>query len=234
MTIAVIHQPQYLPYLGFFHKLQQGDIYIVMDNIQFQRRGIQHRNKIKTPQGAQWLTVPVLHHSREQERINQMCINSDFPWFRKHWNALVTNYSRAPYFNQYAPELSAILAKEWTHLWELDMALIQWVMDVLQIHKPIVYLSTLAVEGSKSELLINACKAVGANTYLSGSGGKRYMDLAAFTTAGIDILWQEFTYPCYEQVFPELDFVPNLSILDTIFCCGPYTRNFLERELVKL
>ncbi|MDJ0734630.1 MAG: WbqC family protein [Nostocaceae cyanobacterium] len=234
MTIAVIHQPQYLPYLGFFHKLQQGDIYVVMDSVQFQRRGIQHRNKIKTSQGAQWLTVPLFHQTRDEERINEMCINSEFPWFRKHWNALVTNYSRAPYFQEYAPGIKAILTREWNNLCELDMALIQWVMDILGINKPIVYLSTLGIEGNKSELLINTCKAVVANSYLSGSGGIRYMDMDAFAAAGIHVMWQDFNYPSYKQMFPELGFMPNLSIVDTLFCCGLQTRNFLERDLVKL
>lgn len=234
MKIAVIHQAQFLPYLGFFHKLQQGDIFVVMDSVQFQRRGIQHRNRIKTANGVQWLTVPVCHRNRDEERINEMLINSELPWARKHWQTIVTNYARAPYFHQYAPELEQILNQDWRYLCELDMALIQWVMDVLHIHKPIVYMSALGVEGNKTELLINICQAVGADTYLSGIGGKRYMDLEAFAAAGIDLLWQEFAYPSYPQAFPELGFIPDLSILDTLFCCGAETRNFLGRDLVKL
>ncbi|RUR76288.1 WbqC family protein [Chlorogloeopsis fritschii PCC 9212] len=228
MKIAVIHQPQYLPYLGFFHKLQKGDIFVVMDSVQFQRRGVQHRNQIKTSQGAQWLTVPVLHRSRDEERINEMLINSEFPWSHKHWHTLMTNYSRTPYFDKYSSGLEEILTREWNNLCQLDMALIEWVMENLGIKKSIIYMSALEVEGNKSELLIDICKAVGADTYLSGSGGKNYMDLAAFETAGINVLWQEFSYPTYAQAFPELGFIPNLSIVDTLFCCGPETKKFLE------
>ncbi|MFB2977718.1 WbqC family protein [Microseira sp. BLCC-F43] len=228
MKIAVIHQPQYLPYLGFFHKLYHSDVFVVMDSVQFERRGIQHRNKIKTNKGEQWLTVPVFHSSREEERIDQVQIDSELPWSRKHWQTLLTNYSPAPYFEKYADQLQELLAKEWNHLCELDMALIQWVMEILGIDKPIFYLSSLGVEGSKSSLLIDACKAVGADTYLSGSGGKRYMDMSAFAAAGIATIWQEFNSPSYVQLFPELGFLPNLSILDTLFCCGPETHKFLE------
>ncbi|MCP6758879.1 MAG: WbqC family protein [Fischerella sp. CENA71] len=228
MKSAVIHQPQYLPYLGFFHKLQQGDIFVVMDNVQFERGGIQHRNKIKTCQGEKWLTVPVVHRSRDEEIINEMLIHTNLPWSRKHWQTLVTNYSRAPYFHKYSSEIQQILSGEWSNLCELNMALIQWVMDVLDIKKPIVYLSTLEVEGHKSQLLIDICKAVGADTYLSGSGGRRYMDLAAFEAADINVLWQKFTYPSYTQLFPELGFLPNMSILDTLFCCGSETRKILD------
>ncbi len=228
MKIAVIHQPQYLPYLGFFHKLQQGDIFVVMDSVQFQRRGVQHRNKIKTSQGAQWLTVPVVHRSRDEERINEMVINSELPWSHKHWYTLVANYSRTPYFDKYGSQLEQILCKNWSNLCELNMTLIAWVMDILGIKKPVVYMSALPVTGKKSELLIDICKAVGADTYLSGAGGKRYMDLTAFEAANINVLWQEFNYPYYVQAFPELGFIPDLSIVDTLFCCGLETRKFLE------
>jgi hypothetical protein len=230
MTIAAIHQPQYLSYLGFFHKLAHCDIFVAMDNVQFERRGIQHRNKIKTKQGEQWLTVPVTHRSRDEELINEIIISAEQPWVQKQWGSLVTNYSRAPYFDRYAPPLKAILDQGWTSLCELDMALTRWVMDELEIKIPMVYLSTLAVEGRKSELLINACKAVGADTYLSGTGGKRYMDLAAFEAAQVNIQWQEFQFPTYEQLFPEMGFAPYLSIVDTLMCCGPNTRKFLEMD----
>jgi hypothetical protein len=228
MAIAAIHQPQYLPYLGFFHKLAHCDIFIAMDNVQFQRRGVQNRNKIKTKQGEQWLTVPVCHNTRDEERINEMQINQEQPWIQKQWGSITTNYSKAPYFAPYASELQDILSREWSHLCDLDITLIQWVMDQLDIKVPIVYLSKLHAEGSKSELLINACKAVGADSYLSGAGGKQYMELEMFDAANIKIYWQEFHSPTYEQLFPELGFIPNLSILDTLFCCGPeVTKTFL-------
>lgn len=226
MTISVIHQPQYLPYLGFFHKLLQGDIFIAMDNVEFLRRGLQHRNKVKTNQGEQWLTVPVRH--QQKQLISEVNINTDFPWSRKHWQTLKTNYSPAPYFETYAPNLQQFFHQEWCSLCHLNMALIQWVMEVLEIKKPIVYASTLAVEGCKSELLINLSKAVGADTYLSGAGGRNYIDLALFDTANIQVSWQDFHPPCYSQLFPEAGFLPNLSIIDVLFCCGPKTRQFLE------
>ncbi|MGA9380772.1 MAG: WbqC family protein [Phormidium sp.] len=228
MTIAVIHQPQYLPYLGFFHKLNQSDIFVVMDSVQFMRRGIQHRNKIKTSKGEQWLTVPVFHQSsREEEYIKDVQINLEFPWARKHWNTLITNYSPAPYFDQYAFEFQQLLKEEWHYLCELNMVLIKWLMEILMIKKPIVYLSELAIDGTKSDLLIDTCKAVGADTYLSGSGGKEYMNLSLFEDAGINVIWQEFNSPFYKQIFPELGFLPNLSIIDVLFCCGLKTRDFL-------
>lgn len=226
MTIAVVHQPQYFPYLGFFHKLAHSDIYIVMDSVEFLRRGLQHRNTIKTNQGAQWLTVPVFH--AEKQQINEVQIDTELPWARKHWGSLKTNYMPTRYFKQYAADLQDILFQEWQSLCELNLALLKWIMQRLDIHIPIVRQSDLGVSGQKSDLLINACKAVGADTYLSGSGGRRYMDPALFEAAGVNVVWQTFVYPTYDQLFPDLGFIPNLSILDTLFCCGPETRRFLE------
>lgn len=225
MTIAVIHQPQYFPYLGFFHKLAQADVFVVMDNVEFLRRGLQHRNKIKTAQGEQWLTVPVLH--RQNQMIREVNINHEFPWPRKHWGTLCTNYSPAPYFDHYAPTLKPLLFQDWESLRDLNLAMIRWVMQQLEIKVPMVNLSDLDVQGHKSQLLIDTCRAVGADTYLSGVGGKNYMDLALFEAAGIDVIWQDFTPPTYGQCFPDLGFIPNLSILDVLFCCGPESRQFL-------
>jgi len=225
MAIAAIHQPQYLPYLGFFHKLFHSDIFIVMDDVEFLRRGLQHRNKIKTCQGEQWLTVPVLH--QQNQLIQEVKINTDFPWLRKHWHTILTNYSSAPYFKHYAPSLQPIFEQDWQMLSELNMVLIQWVMEILEIHKPIVYSSCLQATGYKSDRLIRLCQLAGADTYLSGPGGRDYIDLSAFAAADIRVIWQEFSPPSYTQLFPKVGFVPNLSILDVLFCCGPDTRQFL-------
>ncbi|MEY3298351.1 MAG: hypothetical protein RLZZ597_1611 [Cyanobacteriota bacterium] len=228
MTLAAIHQPQYLPYLGFFHKIAQADIFIMMDNVEFLRRGLQHRNKIKTWQGDQWLTVPVLHQANQH--IVNVKINRDVAWGRKHWGTLQTNYASAPYFNHYATDLQHLLQQDWSSLCALNMALLKWTMQQLNIYTPILRLSSLPVRGHKSELLISACQAVGADAYLSGPGGRNYMDLEQFEAAGVKVLWQNFQPPTYDQRFPEVGFIPNLSILDVLFCCGPKTQTLLARQ----
>ena len=226
MKIVAIHQPQYLPYLGFFHKLLHCDVFVTLDNVQFQKNGLQNRNKLKTSQGWQWLTVPVLH--RSGQLINEVRINPKVPWQRKHWNALVSNYSPAPYFDVYGPGLKRLIDREWSSLCELNMVLIRWAMNALGIETPILYSSALGVEGNRTELLVNICKAVGAQCYLSGPGGRRYMELTAFEAAGITVIWQEFTSPAYDQVFPDVGFVPDLSVVDALFNCGPETIEFLR------
>lgn len=218
MTVAAIHQPQYLPYLGFFHKLAHGDVLVVLDTVQFHRRGLQHRNKIKTSQGWQWLTVPV--SSSSHEVLGEVRVSQGEPWQAKHARGLELNYARAPHFDRHAPDLVEVLVKPWERLSELDIALTEWVMERLDIRIRIVYASELGASGTRSELLANLCREVGADTYLSGPGGRRYMDEGAFEAAGVEVRWQEFEHPTYAQLFPNAGFVPNLSIVDVLFCCG--------------
>lgn len=227
MTTVAIHQPQYLPYLGFFHKLAHCDTFILLDHAQFQKNGVQNRNKIKASDGWHWLTVPVLQHLGQA--INKVAINPNVTWARKHWNALVTSYGGAPFFDSVGASLKTLLLeREYRDLFSLDLAMMRWVMNALEIDKPILLSSELNVEGKQSELLVNLCQAANADCYLSGPGGKRYMDVDQFANAGIRIEFQEFNSPVYPQVFAEKGFCPDLSVVDVLFCCGPSARVFIE------
>ena len=218
MTVATVHQPQFLPYLGFFDKVARADVMIALDDVQFHRRGLQHRNRIKSSQGWQWLTVPVLQLT--DQLINEVRINPTEPWQRKHLNALRSNYGRAPFFADYSEELTALIQRPWELLNDVNMALTRWVMAALGIQTPIATSSELRAEGRRSELLANLCVALGADTYLSGPGGRRYMDLDVFAERGVQVRWQEFQCPSYQQPFPSVGFIPDLSVVDVLFCCG--------------
>jgi hypothetical protein len=222
MKIVAIHQPQYLPYLGFFHKIAHCDVFVALDNVQFQKNGLQNRNRIRSPQGWQWLTVPILHHFGQN--INEVQLDQHVPWPRKHWNALLANYARAPFFRQYGQGLKALLLDgSHSKLCDLNMAMTNWVLEQLGSQTSIISASTLGAAGDQTELLINICRAVQANGYLSGPGGRRYMDLVAFENAGITVIWQEFASPVYDQRSTDLEFIPDLSVVDALFYCGPRT-----------
>lgn len=226
MKIAAIHQPQYLPYLGFFEKVAAADVFVAMDSVQFQRRGTQNRNRIKSNEGALWLTVPVLQ--RSGQLIREVATNPTVEWQKQHWHALVVNYSRAPFFETYSTELKEILERPWATLCDLNMALLSWTFDALGISRQIVYMSDLDVAGRSSELLADICRAVDADHYISGPGGRRYMELDVFEAAGVEVMWQDFTSPTYTQLFPKLGFIPDLSVIDALFCCGPDVKAWLS------
>jgi hypothetical protein len=225
-VIVSVHQPQYLPYLGFFHKLARSDAFVVLDTVQFLRRGYQHRAQIKTQQGSSWLTVPVEAH--QSTVISEVAISQSEPWQRRHVSAIRTNYGRATFFDRYAEPLTDLIRSPWRSLTELDVALARWVMAELGISVPIVRASDLDVDGARSDLLAGLCRAVGGDTYLSGVGGSRYMDLSVFERAGVAVEWQTYSSPTYEQLFPDVGFLPDLSILDVLMCCGPDTKSYLE------
>lgn len=224
--IVANHQPQYLPYLGFFYKIARCDLLVVMDDVQFLQRGHQHRNLIKMQTGTQWLTVPV--RQQRGQLIKDVKIDEEQQWARRHWSALRTNYSGASYWKQLAPELEAVLMhKSHTHLWELDLELLQWAMRQLGLAVPMRLSSELRVDGEQSQRHINICNAVGATVYLSGSGGRQYMDLQLFAGAGIDVRFAEFSARPYPQRYPKHGFIPNLSVVDALFNVGPAARDLI-------
>lgn len=220
LVIVANHQPQYVPYLGFFYKIARCDLLVVMDDVQFLERGHQHRNLIKMQTGTQWLTVPV--QQKRLQRIQEVQLDNTQNWRRKHWMALQTNYSKAPFWKALSPALEPILASG-THadLTSLDLDLLRWVMQLLSIDTRLQLSSELGVTGEQSERHINICRAVGADTYLSGAGGKLYMKLEEFEQAGITVRFAEMPAREYPQQHPKHGFIPNLSVLDALFNVGP-------------
>jgi hypothetical protein len=221
MKTVAIHQPQYLPYLGFFHKIAHCDVFVALDHVQFQKNGLQNRNRIKSAskEGTQWITVPVKH--RLGQAINEVQMDTSSSWQKKHWNALVSNYSRAQYFRKYADALQPVLAADYSNLSDLNMKLASWCLDALDIYTPIFYSSQLPVSGQSTALLVDICRAVGGDVYFSGPGGANYMEMPLFDDAGIQVRWQDFKPPTYEQQFPDAGFIPNLSVVDALLNCGP-------------
>jgi hypothetical protein len=212
--IVTIHQPEYLPYLGFFDRIKKADAFVVLDNVQYQKNAFINRNKIKTPQGWQWLTVPI--KNREAlNNINEMEINNETNWRESHWKALLYNYKKAPYFEKYAGFFEEVYKKDWKLINDLNIYLIRGIMDLFGLKKEIIIASSLGVEGKSDDLLIDICQKLRANTYLAGSGGKEYMDLEKFKKQNIEVIFHEFTHPIYKQQFGE--FIPNLSVIDFIF-----------------
>lgn len=202
------------------------DVFVVLDDVQFQKGGFQNRNRIKTSQGWQWMTVPVIHQSKQL--ISEVRVNQQVPWQRKHWNALLTNYASAPYFDRYGSDLQGFLDQEWGELAQLDLALMKWVMNALGITTPVVLSSSLGLLEEGTHRLVEICQKLGATKYLSGPGGRSYMDLDVFENSAIDVAWQDFLSPTYEQTFSQAGFEPDLSVVDALLCCGSETAQLLK------
>lgn len=213
------HQPNYLPWLGFFDKMQRSDLFIIEDNIQFEKQGFTNRNKIKTIDGIRWLTVPIKHVNGPL-LINQVKIaNKQEPdWAQRHWLTLKHNYCKAPYWDEYSSFFEGTYSRKWSLLIDLNMHLIKGIMRFLNITTPLIMASSLDVAGKKSELIIAQCKAVGADVQLAGNGGKDYIDPERFKEESIKLVFQDFHHPYYNQLHGE--FIYNLSVVDYLFCAG--------------
>ncbi|HEV2915726.1 MAG TPA: WbqC family protein [Pyrinomonadaceae bacterium] len=214
----VVLQPGYLPWLGFFDQVYRSDIFVFYDDVQFDKNGWRNRNRIKSPAGPHWLTVPVRVNSLEQ-RIFETEIDDRQPWARKHSGTIKQFYAKAPYLKRYLPELEdTLMGRRWERLIDLDVAVIELLCRWLGIERRTLRSSELGVGGERSERLLNICLAQGAGRYLSGSAARSYLNTELFAAHGIEVLWQDYQHPVYAQQHGE--FVPFLSALDLLLNCG--------------
>jgi WbqC-like protein len=228
--IVAIHQPNFLPWLGYFNKLLRSDVFVLFDDVQFPRaKTVVNRVLIKTPQGPNWITVPVPHKG-DLASIREVRIAPDHSWKRRLLRTVELSYSRAPYTKNYLPGLKEIIDSATEELWRLNSALIAWCTQQLGGETQLVYSSSLckdqlAMRGSdKIHYLL---KVTGATVYISGetAGSHRYTEEEWFRQHGIQLEWQQFRHPRYPQLHGE--FAEYLSIIDLLFNCGPQARSIL-------
>ena len=224
MKVA-IHQPCFLPWLGYLDRMRRSDLFVLLDHVQFERRGYQNRTQIRVENEARWLTVPVVQVSQKETILEKRIDNPPEPlerwWGGKHFQTLRFAYRKAPYFKDYAPRLQEIFETRYDRLVDLNQAMLEFLRDGYGIRTPLVKSSELPVEGARSQLLLNICKAVGAKTFFGGMGGSRhYLEQEAFASAGVGVEWQKFEHPQYAQCGAP-GFIPGLTALDMLFNCGP-------------
>jgi hypothetical protein len=216
MKVA-IHQPHYLPWLGYLAKWAEADVFVFLDTVQFTKNGWQNRNRIRTADGSQWLTVPVRAHLGDA--IADVALDTGQPWARRHLAAIRHAYAGAPYLGRHAGSLTAIYERSWTALAPLAIETATWLARAAGITTPAVLASDLGVSASDpTERLVALCRAVGGTTYLSGRDGVRYLDPRPFDDAGIAVWTQQYEHPRYAQVHG--GFVPSLSALDLLLVSG--------------
>lgn len=217
--IVGIHQLHYLPWLRYFHKIMNSDVFVVYDDVQFTKNDWQNRNRIKGANNDIILTVPIIQ--RHQQNLQEVEINNTIRWSDKHWKSLLTHYNQAKYFLEHKDFFCDIYAKDWQRLNDLNRELLLYLVDALGIKTEIVFSSNLNIKGNGTIRLINVCRAVGADTYLSGMHAvEEYLDVNQFEQEGIKLITQNWRCPQYEQLFMRQGFVKDLSIVDLLFNCG--------------
>jgi len=216
--IVSIMQPAYLPWLGYFDRLARSDLHIVLDSVALSKQNFTNRNRVRGNTGPVWLTVPVQRKHADQ-RILETLVGPANSWKKKHWETLRQAYGRTPHWHRYAGFLETYYQTPQERLPDVLDTMTTWLCGTLAITTPIVRSSTLDVPGSKADLVLQLCQAVGATTYLSGPFGRDYLDPGAFEAAGIALEYHDYIHPHYPQ--GHHDFEPCLSVVDLLCHCGP-------------
>ena len=223
--LVAIHQPEYFPWLGFFEKLIRADVFVILDDVQFSKGDFHNRTRVKGAEGPQWLSVPVVH--RFPQRINEVKL-SDTNWREKHWRSLVSCYSGSRYFREFATALHDFFGQPRNQLIDVNIAALDLAIRALKVRCKYIFSSDLKVKGTKSELVLNICKKLGATGYYSGRTGSAYLNLSSFEQARIEVQVQNFRHPFYEQRFCKTGFISNLSVIDLLFNHGSECRDLLS------
>jgi hypothetical protein len=226
--IVTIHQPEHLPWLGFFDKMRQADVFVLLDTTQFAKDDFQNRNRIKTRKGPTWLTVPVYKSGRSEQLIAEVEICNQRNWSNRCWSLIYQNYKDAHYFEKYAPFFEELYARDWFHLVNLNETIIRHLKHQFGLETELIMSSDLDIYVTgPTEVNLTICREVGADVYLSGKYGKEYLDVDEFTRHGIEVRYQNFNHPEYPQQWD--GFLPRMSSIDLLFNCGEASLQVIEQ-----
>lgn len=229
LTVAIV-QSNYIPWKGYFDLMRSADVFVLYDDVQYTKRDWRNRNRIKTPQGTQWLTVPVLVKSRYLQQIRDVEI-AEPGWQDRHWSSLHMNYRSAEHYTTMAPRIAELYARcaGLTHLSQVNALLLRGLADLLGIHTPLIDSATMGHQPGRTSNLIHLCQALGATTYLSGPAARDYLDESLFDAAGIGVRYFDYAgYPAYPQLHGAFDH--HVSAIDLLMHTGDQAAQHLQRS----
>ncbi len=224
MKVGII-QSNFLPWRGYFDFIREVDLFIIHDDLQYTKGDWRNRNKIKTPRGLEWITVPVNYKTTSQT-IEETTIDYSTRWAQKMSNRIREFYRQAPHFEPYFTQLSGLLLEPAATISELNLRLIRWACGHLKIETPIRFSHEFHPQGTKTERLVGILKQVDATVYLSGPAAQAYLIPDLLEGEGIRLEYKKYEYPEYPQLFPP--FESYVSVIDLLFMTGEAARNYLE------
>jgi len=236
------HQPNYLPYIGFFHKVSLADVFVIVDVVQYVKRGPFgwiNRNRIRTPRDWIWLTVPVKTKGKFHQSIIETEIDNSTPWARKQLKSIERNYKNTKFFPEYFEFFQEIYHRHWVLLAELNEAVIRYIIGQLGIKTRIVRASQLGLnydspdadnknDSSATGLIVQMCRKLNSDYYLHGKHGQDYLDEEIMKQSNITSCFQDFQHPIYKQQYEP--FMPEMSIIDLLFNCGDKSMEIIRRS----
>jgi hypothetical protein len=221
-----IHQPECYPWLGFFEKMSRVEKFVLLDNVQFKKRYFENRNRFRSADGWLYLTVPVKTSGRLEQKIMDVEINKEANWPKKHMKTIEMLYHNAPYWEENKPFFEDIFSRRWDKLVDFNIEAINYLAGKFGIATPRIRASELGVEGKGPQLVLDVCKAAGAKKHLSGRDGKDFLILEDFAAAGIEVEFQDFKHPVYNQRYKP--FEPAMSAFDLLLNEGPKSLSIIK------
>ena len=226
MKTVAIMQATYLPWVGYFGMMDAVDEFVLLDSVQFSRRSWQQRNRIKSPTGEVMLTVPVVRKGRRDQLIREVLLSPSGESLMSHLRSIQRCYRRAPYFEKYYAEISSLYSRSWTHLSQLNEALIRALRQWLGISTALLRSSDLPVCGKQAHLMLAICRACRATVYFAAEGSREYLTASGcFSGTEVELRYFEYKPVLYKQLYGE--FIPYLSALDLLFNAGPDSRRIM-------
>jgi hypothetical protein len=228
--IITLHQPEFMPWMGFFYKILHSDTYVILDAVQFKKNHFSNRNKIRitSKTGWQYINIPVSIKGNSKQNFNQITIQNSPNWKKKLLKAIYYSYQKSNYFDQVYPLIENCINTNSNRLIDINITLILAVLEFLEIKKEILFQSDLNINSSATQLVIDGTLACNSNIYLSGPSGKKYLDHKLLKQHNIEVIFKDFTHPLYKQVHGE--FISHMSIIDLLFNNGKQSKNILQGD----
>ena len=229
--VVSIHQPDYIPYIGYFYKMFQSEKFVYLDDAQYSNDNMHNWNKIKTPQGELRLKIPVENHLGDP--INKVRTKDELGWKTKQLKTIEMNYSKAPYFREIFPLFSELLLAQYSNIADMNIAINTWIAKSFDFKTQFYKSSEMNINTNREERVIDICVSLGADTYISGHGASVYQKKEHFACRGVELVYTDYFPIEYSQQWKKIVFCPNMSILDYIFNCGfdwDFVKNFIVKK----
>jgi len=223
-VIVSAHQPAYLPWLGLLHKAALSDVFVLVDNVQFEKDSYINRNRLRSPEGWRWLTVPVASKGHLAATIEHLRVMQG-PWQRKHWTAFKMFYAKTPYFKGHGSFLERTYQRKWEFLVDLCEDMLRYLFEAFEIRPKLLRASTLGIEGYKTDYVLELCRKTDASTFVFGALGRNYADVERFKKEGIRAVFQDYCHPTYPQAYS--GFEQGMNAFDLLMNVGPRSREVL-------
>ena len=217
--IISAHQPAYLPWAGYLHRIAISDKFVILDEVQFEKNSFTNRNRIKTSNGVTWLTVPVSLKGHISGTIREVKIASSNNGLKKQWKTIQQAYAKSPYFEVHKKFFENIFTQKWESLSLLNQAILDYLLIQFEIDTPLFLLSEMSIEGRKQDLILNICKTLNANGFIFGGHGRDYVDIKYFEDFGVLPNFHKYNTVPYPQLWGK--FEENLSVIDMLFNIHP-------------